>query len=164
MAAFLALLPRDTEQAAELAHRHDHHLRTPPWTAIDHNRKLRHALEVRHDSFLTPTFLDMLRAHNVALVCADAPAWPRFMDVTADFVYCRLHGATEAYTSGYDDDALQQWATRAKAWSRGDEPPDASRIGPKGRRQRRDVFIFFDNDRKVRAPANALELIRRMRT
>jgi uncharacterized protein YecE (DUF72 family) len=164
MAAFLALLPRDTEQAAELATRHDHHLPTPPWTAIDHNRKLRHALEVRNDSFLTPAFLDMLRAHNAALVCADAPAWPRLMDVTADFIYCRLHGATEAYTSGYDDDALRQWATRARAWAQGDEPPDASRIGPKARRQRRDVFIFFDNDRKVRAPANALELIRRVRT
>jgi uncharacterized protein YecE (DUF72 family) len=164
MADFLALLPRDTEQAAELAGRHDHRLRAPPWTAIDHNRKLRHAIEVRHESFLTTAFLDMLRTHNAALVCADSPAWPRLMDLTADFVYCRLHGATEAYTSGYDDEALRQWAARARAWADGDEPNDAACIGPKARRQRRDVFIFFDNDQKVRAPANALELIRRLRT
>lgn len=163
MAAFLDLLPRDTEQAAELAKRHDQHVRAPAWTSIDHHRKLRHAFEVRHDSFLTPVFLDMLRAHNAALVCADSAEWPRVMDVTADFVYCRLHGATETYSSGYDDEALQQWAARAKAWACGDEPPDAERIGPKARHQRRDVFIFFDNDRKVRAPANAQELIRRMR-
>lgn len=163
ISAFLKLLPRDTEQAATLALRHDMLPKTQAWAIGAQNRKLRHAFEVRHDSFLTPVFLDMLRAHNAALVCADEADRPPPMDVTADFLYCRLRGPSNPGASGYDDDALRQWAQRAKAWAGGGEPPGAQRIGPKARPRHRDVFIFFDNDRKVRAPANALELIRRMR-
>ncbi len=86
------------------------------------------------------------------------------MDVTSDFVYCRLHGSEELYASGYSDAALDTWARRIHAWSRGDEPEDAERVGGKVRPRRRDVFVFFDNDKKVRAPANAMELIRRLRS
>ncbi len=163
ISAFLDLLPRDTEQATALARRHDKLPGTPPWATDDRHRKVRHAFEVNHASFLAPAFLDLLRAHNAALVYADAADRPRTMDVTADFLYCRLLGPPGPCASGYDDQALQQWAQRAKTWASGEEPPDANRIGPRARRRHRDVFIFFDNDRKVRAPANALELIRRMR-
>ena len=85
------------------------------------------------------------------------------MDLTSDAVYCRLHGSQELYTSGYDNAALDEWARRCKVWARGDEPEDAVRIGGKARSRKRDVFVFFDNDRKVRAPANAMELMRRLR-
>jgi uncharacterized protein YecE (DUF72 family) len=125
---------------------------------------MRHAFDIRHESFCCQEFIDMLRAHHIALVCADSAEWPRLMDVTSDFVYCRLQGAPELYASGYDNDALDAWAGRIKAWARGDEPEDAERIGGRGRARKRDVFVFFDNDKKVRAPANAMELMRRVRT
>ena len=97
----------------------------------------------------------MLREHDVALVCADTVEWPRLMDLTSDFVYCRLHGSEELYASGYDDKPLDGWAARVAAWARGNEPADAERVGGKGRKRRRDVFVYFDNDIKVRAPGDA---------
>ncbi len=106
----------------------------------------------------------MLRAHNVALVCADTVEWPRRMDLTSDFVYGRLHGSEELYVSGYDAASLDTWAARVAAWSRGEEAPDAERIvaepGPK--LPSREVFLYFDNDAKVRAPVDAQNLIARV--
>src|SRR5690606_5123029 len=100
-----------------------------------------------------------LRRHRIGLVVADTVDWPLLMDVTADFVYCRLHGSEELYTSGYDEAALQRWAVRTRAWARGTEPRDAAghRVLPRSapRARGRDVFVFFDNDAKVRAPADA---------
>jgi len=160
---FLRMLPRDMDAAAELGRKHDSRLRAPPWLEVEKNRPMRHALEVRHESFRCRPFIELLRAHDVALVCADSVAWPRLMDVTADFVYCRLHGSEELYASGYDNQALDLWAHRLKAWAGGDEAPDGERVGVQSRRRKRDVFVFFDNDQKVRAPANAMELIRRLR-
>jgi uncharacterized protein YecE (DUF72 family) len=163
LAAFFALLPRDTDAAATLARRHDTHLRGRAWLKVDASRRLRHALEIRHRSFATPAFIELLRAHDVALVCADAVDWPRLMDLTADFVYCRLHGSEELYASGYDDDALDVWAARITAWAGGSEPHDAERVidGPAPRRRARDVYVYFDNDAKVRAPVDAQGLLRR---
>src|SRR5262249_7449781 len=124
----------------------------------------RHAIEVRHDSFKMPAFISLLRAHGVALVCADTVAWPRLMDLTADFVYCRLHGDKELYVSGYGEAALDAWARRVAAWAEGGEPRDAERVvkipAPK---RVRDVFVYFDNDAKVRAPHDAMGLITRAR-
>ncbi|HEY1413488.1 MAG TPA: DUF72 domain-containing protein [Rhodopila sp.] len=159
---FLRLLPHDTGAAAALGRKHDDKLRAPPWLEVDIRRPIRHAFEIRHESFRCQAFIDLLRAHDVALVCADSVEWPRLMDVTSDFVYCRLHGAEELYASGYDHAALDGWARRIKACARGTEPEDAERVGGKARPRRRDVFVFFDNDKKVRAPANAMELIRRL--
>lgn len=158
--AFLRLLPHDTEAAAALARRHDARLAGRAWTETDARRPLRHAIEIRHDSFRDPRFIALLRKHRVALVCADTVAWPRLMDVTADFIYCRLHGSEELYASGYDPPALADWARRVAAWARGAEPRDAERIcGPAPDRPGgRDVFVFFDNDIKVRAPADAAAL------
>jgi uncharacterized protein YecE (DUF72 family) len=160
---FLRMLPHDTEAAAGLARKHDDRLRGPAWLDAGTNRRLRHAIEVRHDSFRCRAFIDLLRDHDVALVCADSVAWPRLMDVTSDFVYCRLHGSQELYASGYDNEALDAWAHRIRAWTAGEEAPDGDRVGVKARRRKRDVLVFFDNDMKARAPANALELIRRLR-
>ena len=161
---FLKLLPHDTGHASALARKHDDKLRAPAWLDVDIRRPLRHAFEIRHESFRCQAFIDLLRAHDVALVCADSVAWPCLMDVTSDFIYCRLHGSQELYSSGYDNAALDVWARRIKAWARGDEPADAIRVGGKARSRKRDVFVFFDNDRKVRAPANAMELVRRLRS
>jgi uncharacterized protein YecE (DUF72 family) len=160
---FLRLLPHDTGAAAALGRYHDNRLRAPAWLDIESRRAMRHAFEIRHESFHCQEFIDLLRAYDVALVCADSVGWPRLMDVTSDFVYCRLHGSEELYSSNYEHAALNRWAARINAWARGEEPDDAERIGVKGRPRRLDVFVFFDNDTKVRAPANAMELIRRLR-
>jgi uncharacterized protein YecE (DUF72 family) len=86
--------------------------------------------------------------------------WPLLMDVTSDFVYCRLHGSEVLYASGYEADALDVWARRVVAWARGEEVTDgrkaSTRDAPK--RKRRDVFVYFDNDIKVRAPFDAEQL------
>jgi uncharacterized protein YecE (DUF72 family) len=161
---FLQMLPHDTGAAAALGRKHDEKLRAPAWLEIEARRPMRHAFEIRHESFCCQAFIDLLRAHDVALVCVDSVEWPRLMDVTSDFVYCRLHGSEELYASGYDHAALDQWAARIRTWARGSEPDDAERVGGKARPRRRDVFVFFDNDRKVHAPDNAMELIRRLRT
>jgi uncharacterized protein YecE (DUF72 family) len=162
MQRFLDELPHDTAAAATMARKHDSHVAGHAWTETDENRPLRHAVEIRHDSFAAPAFLNILRARNVAVVCADTVEWPRLIDVTADFVYCRLHGSEELYASGYDDVALDDWARRVKMWAAGDTPDDPARLAAKARRQRRDVFVFFDNDVKVRAPADAQALMARL--
>ena len=162
---FFVMLPRDTEAAAALARGHDARLEGRAWTATDAARPLRHAIEIRHRSFATPGFIDLLRVQGIALVCADSVEWPRLMDLTADFVYCRLHGSEVLYASGYDDEALSCWALRVAAWARGEEPADAELVverRPGRSRPCRDVYVYFDNDAKVRAPFDAQELGRRV--
>ena len=159
LAAFFALLPRDTDAAVRLARGHNSKLKRRAWLRTKENRVLRHAIEVRHDSFKTPEFIDLLRKHAVALVCADTVEWPLLMDVTADFVYCRLHGSQQLYASGYSDRALGTWAKRVCAWENGGdaEGEHASPVPAKPRKSR-DVYVYFDNDAKVRAPFDALKL------
>jgi uncharacterized protein YecE (DUF72 family) len=162
---FLSLLPRDTEAALRLARRRDGRMKGRASLSIDQHRPLRHALEIRHESFLTARFVGQLRRHRVALVIADtAGRWPYREDVTADFVYLRLHGDKTIYASGYDDDALARWAGRIRAWSEGREPADARRIHPRpaALRAGRDVYCYFDNDIKVWAPFDAQRLAERL--
>ena len=161
---FLALLPRDTSEALALARRHDRRLADHAWLECDVEQPIRHAVEVRHESFRDPAFIHLLRRWRVALVCADAVEWPRLMDVTSDFLYCRLHGSEQLYASGYDRAALDAWAQRLRAWAAGGEAKDAERVlGPaKTRTAGRDVFLFFDNDAKARAPIDACALITRL--
>jgi uncharacterized protein YecE (DUF72 family) len=161
---FLKMLPHDTGHAAALGRNHDKTLRAPAWLDVATRRSMRHAFEVRHESFRCQEFIDLLRAHDVGLVCADSAAWPRLMDVTSDFVYCRLLREPGRCEAGYDTAALEQWSLRIKVWAGGEEPADAERVGGKARPRKRDVFVFFDGDKKVRAPANAMELIRRLKT
>ena len=164
-ATFFELLPRDTEAAAALAKGHDARLKGRSWTKAGAKRPIRHAVEIRHPSFQTREFVDLLRRHGVALVFADtAGRWPYFEDVTGDFVYARLHGDEELYVSGYDDSALDWWAARFAAWRAGSEPPDARRVGAGQAKKAkpRDVFVYFDNDVKVRAPFDAMGLARRL--
>jgi uncharacterized protein YecE (DUF72 family) len=86
------------------------------------------------------------------------------MDVTSDFVYCRLHGSEEIYENGYDDASLDSWTKRVVAWAQGKEPADAERVVDKAgvKRTTRDVFVYFDNDLKVKAPADAQSLMKRV--
>lgn len=158
--AFLELLPRDTLAAAKLARHHDSRLRRPPWTTTDARRPLRHAVEIRDESFLDPRFVALLRAHNVALVAADTVSWPLVMDATADFVYCRLHGSKELYRSNYSGADLAAWARRVKSWATGRGKAAGQRITRPGSWEKhpRDVFLYFDNTDKLKAPRNALEL------
>jgi uncharacterized protein YecE (DUF72 family) len=158
---FFALLPRDTEAAAALAEHRSEWLAERAWARTERRRELRHAIEIRHQSFLDPAFIALLRRHRVALVFADSVAWPYAEDVTADFVYLRLHGSEELYASGYSDEALDHWATRIKLWAEGLEPNDARLIAPEvgpAPQGAHDVFAYFDNDAKVRAPVDARSL------
>lgn len=160
--AFLSLLPHDTEAALALARTHEPRMNDRALLEIDRKRMLRHAIEVRHESFMVPAFIALLRKYKVALVVADtAGKWPYFEDVTADFVYVRLHGDAELYASGYSDTALARWAGRISAWSAGGQPDDAHLVSTKAppKRARRDVYCYFDNDIKVRAPYDARRLM-----
>ena len=163
--AFFKLLPRDTKAAAELAKGHDARLNGRSWTKADAKRPIRYAVEIRHPSFETKEFVDLLRRHDVAFCHADtAGRWPYAEDMTSDFVYARLHGDKELYVSGYSDEALDWWAARLKSWREGSEPPDAKRIvnKPAKKSKPRDVFVYFDNDVKVRAPFDARNLAARL--
>jgi uncharacterized protein YecE (DUF72 family) len=167
---FFARLPRDTQAAAALAERdHDHRVAGRASFAIDARRPLRHAVEVRHPSFVDPAFVAMLRRHGIALVVADtAGKWPLLEDLCADFVYVRLHGDVELYASGYGDAALARWARRIDTWHRGGQVDDArlaapdAHSGPSAKRTPRDVYVYFDNDVKVHAPYDAAALSRRL--
>jgi uncharacterized protein YecE (DUF72 family) len=162
--AFFEKLPQSTKEAEALARHHDARLNGRDWLQSDGDRPMHHAVEIRHESFRAPGFIELLREYDAALVCADTVEWPLLMDLTADFVYCRLHGSEELYVSGYDDAALDRWASRVRTWTQGGEPSDASRVlkPTKPRRDGRDVFVFFDNDAKVRAPEDARALAERL--
>jgi uncharacterized protein YecE (DUF72 family) len=161
-ADFLELLPRDTAAAARLGRAHDDRLAGPAWLRIHRTRPIRHAFEIRHESFLCEEFIRLLRKHRAALVFADSAGRFCFAeDLTADFVYVRLHGSTELYVSGYSDVELRRWAARIRTWSAGGQPPDACRSAPgiePRARAARDVYVFFDNDAKVHAPFDAVRL------
>ncbi|HZN27143.1 MAG TPA: DUF72 domain-containing protein [Burkholderiales bacterium] len=162
---FFRMLPRNTESALTLARRRDARMTGRCRLAIDCERPLRHAVEIRHESFVDERFVAQLRRHSIALVVADtAGKWPLYEDVTSDFVYIRLHGDSELYVSGYTDEALEGWAKRIRAWARGSEPADARRIvdAPAPRSRSRDVYCYFDNDVKVRAPIDAQNLMRKL--
>jgi uncharacterized protein YecE (DUF72 family) len=163
---FFSLLPRDTSEALKIARKRDYRLKGRARLSIDAVRPLRHAVEIRHESFVTPEFIEQLRAFNVALVIAEtAKRWPMMEDVTADFVYMRLHGDKTLYQSGYSDRALERWAAKITQWQAGREPRDARRTSsdPAPATKSRDVFCYFDNtDVKLRAPVDAQTLMRKL--
>ncbi|HEX3949746.1 MAG TPA: DUF72 domain-containing protein [Steroidobacteraceae bacterium] len=167
LARFLALLPRDLEAAAALARKRDAFMRGRAALAIDANRAIRHAFEVRHEDFSDPRFARLLRKHNAALVIAEtARRWPMLQDVTADFLYLRLHGDKKLYRSGYSDRALGSWAERISVWSKGSEPKDAIKADPQAKpaSRARPVYCYFDNtDEKLRAPVDAMALMNKLR-
>jgi uncharacterized protein YecE (DUF72 family) len=165
--AFLKILPRTSKKASEFALEHNMTKDDWIWTEAIASTKLRYAFEVRHDSFMADDFFELLRKHNAAFVFADtAGKWPFAEDLTADFVYIRLHGAKELYASGYTDEELDRWAKRIRSWQNGRQPKDAKLV-TKGKPKvlkERDVFAYFDNDIKVHAPFDAMHLADRLAT
>ena len=122
--------------------------------------RLRHAFEVRHDSFMTPDYLALAREYGVATVFADTDEHPSFADVTGDFVYARLMRTVSSQQTGYSQEALGAWAERAHAWAEGGEPADLPRVGKaQAKTPARDVFMFFISGAKERAPAAAMHLL-----
>ncbi|VVO02828.1 DUF72 domain-containing protein [Pseudomonas fluorescens] len=164
--AFLAQIPTNTQQAADLARQHEARLNGKASMKSHGKKPLRHAVEIRHDSFAVPEFVTLLKRYGTALVIADtAGKWPYREDLTSDFVYMRLHGDKQLYASGYTTEALKLWGDRIDAWSHGKQPADAQLIDrqqkPKARKTR-EVFCYFDNDLKVRAPFDARSLLQRL--
>lgn len=169
---FLLQLPMDDTAALKLARSHEDWIDGRSSLPAAGGRSLRHAVEVRNVSFVDPMFIDQLREHGVALVVADtAGKWPDHEDVTADFVYVRLYGHEQLYASGYNDASLDSCARKIDAWSRGTQASDTQLIQPAGRvrgpqdrePKSRDVYCYFDNDIKVKAPFDAARLQRRLK-
>ena len=140
--AFLDLLPRELE-----------------------GRKLRHVVEVRHDSFCVPEFITLLRQFNTPLVFSEHATFPAISDVTGDFVYARLQKGEDSITTAYPPKALDAWAKRLETWAAGGEPTDLPRVDDtKAKKAPRDVFAYVIHEAKVRAPAGAMALIERVKT
>ena len=126
--------------------------------------KLRHVVEVRHDSFCVPEFVALLRQFETPVVFAEHEKYPNIADVTADFVYARLQKGNDDIKTCYPPRQLDAWAKRLQTWADGGEPEDLPRIGTaKPNRMPRDVFAYVIHEGKVRAPAGAMELIERLR-
>jgi uncharacterized protein YecE (DUF72 family) len=144
--AFFELLPKTLRETERLARRHDERLRGRGVVdAEEDDRALRHTLEVRHESFLDPHYVELLGEYGIASCVADsAGLYPMIEDLTADFAYVRLHGAERLYVSGYGPEDLEPWAARVERWQASGRP----------------VYVYFDNDVKVRAPFDALNLAR----
>lgn len=121
--------------------------------------RLRHAVEVRHQSFRCREYLAIAREFEVATVFAHDDKYPQIADPTGDFVYARLRQALGSEPTGYPPEELSAWAARASKWASGLEPDDLPRIETSPNPQARDVFIFFINGAKERAPAAAQQLI-----
>ncbi len=152
METFLGLLPHTPEALLALAGKSEG-LKNEPWLDATGVTKVRHAIEVRHESFAVPGFIEQLRAHNVALVVADTAEWP-YIDQTADFAYARLQGApgAEAYTP--EQRAIR--GTWLKAWAEGHPVADGPYVtGPEASAPPRDVHAFFVSTDKDNAPHNA---------
>jgi uncharacterized protein YecE (DUF72 family) len=126
-------------------------------------RAIRHAVEVRHDSFATPAFVALAREHGVAIVIAGDSEYLQIADVTAPFVYARIMGTSEDEANGYNDAALDRWAERARLWAVGKTPKDLSTLArAKPARAGRDVFLYVISGGKVRNPAAAMALAGRI--
>lgn len=139
--AFLALLPEKHE-----------------------GRRLRHVIEVRHDSFLVPEFAALLHKHNMAPVYSEHETYPAIGDITSDFVYLRLQKGKDTIKTGYPVKELDAWAERLKMLAQGKVPKDLPQVDPKSAPKTgpRDVFAYVIHEGKVRAPAAAMELIGRL--
>ncbi len=136
-------------------------------------RPLRHALDVRHASFMTPEFIALARRYRAAIVFTDSRDYPSFADLSADFVYARLMRSTASVKTGYQRKAIVQWSQHAQTWAQGDEPGDLPRVSGSDEDASRgttkdplpaprDVFVLFINGAKERAPAAARELLKQL--
>ena len=166
-ASFFPLLPRTQGALASMARLHGPRLNGRATTelrdGVPPETPVQHCVEIRDESFATPEFIELLREHDIGLVVADTVAWPLLFDVTADFVYCRLHGSEELYASGYEHEALEIWADRIAAWATGTRAEGRRACEAEAVARPRDVYVYFDNDIKVRAPFDAQALEQKVR-
>jgi uncharacterized protein YecE (DUF72 family) len=132
--------------------------------ATHNGRRLRHVVEVRHDSFKAPSFLALLRRFSVPVVFAEHDRYPEIADITGDFIYARLQKGKETIKTGYPPKALDAWAERVLDWAKGGEPQDLPRVDSahKPSTRPREVFAYFIHEGKVNAPAAAMALIERL--
>ncbi len=138
--AFLALLPQKVD-----------------------GRQLRHVVEVRHASFLAPVFIALLRKYKIAVVYSEHATYPAMADITTDFVYARLQKGKDSLAKGYPPKAITQWAERLRTWAEGGQPQDLPRVtASKITAQPRDVFAYVIHEGKIRAPAAAMALIKKL--
>ena len=124
---------------------------------------LLHVIEVRDASFADPKFIGLCRERNLAICNSESEKYPFIPDVTADFVYLRLISASDDVPTGYEAKDLDLWAERFRAYAQGQVPGDFTpldRTGPPD--GPRDVYAFVIHEGKVRAPAAAMEFIRRV--
>ena len=127
-------------------------------------KRLRHVVEVRHDSFCTPAFIKLLRQFEIPVVFAEHAKYPSIADVTGDFVYARLQKGKDSIKTAYPPKGLDQWTKRVETWAQGNEPQDLPRIDKtKAKPKPRDVFVYFIHEGKIRAPAAAQALIERLK-
>lgn len=138
-AAFLELLPKSVD-----------------------GRAIRHAVEVRHESFKMKEFVALARSRNVAVVITGDSRYPQIADVTAPFVYARIMGTQETEPLGYSDERLDLWAERAKSWAKGGSPAGLETLAPLTGAVSRDVFLYVISGCKPRNPAAAMALIERI--
>lgn len=146
---FLKLLPHTYRDACRLARQHEDWISSRSYVPgrVMKDRPVRHAVEIRHESFCTPEFVRLMRKYDAAIVFADSSGkWPFIDEVTADFVYLRLHGKGKMYVGGYDNNSLTLWKKRIEHWTSG----------------KNDAYVYFDNDVKVEAPFNAMTLAKMM--
>jgi uncharacterized protein YecE (DUF72 family) len=127
-------------------------------------RALRHVVEVRHDSFLSPAFIVLLRKFSIPVVYTDHVTYPSIADVTGDFVYARLQQGQDTVETAYPPKDIKAWAGRLQLWAKGGEPDDLKRVGAAGKKGKpRDVYAYVIHEGKVRAPAGAMALIERLK-
>jgi uncharacterized protein YecE (DUF72 family) len=132
-------------------------------TTLD-GRPIRHAVEVRHESFLVPAFIELLRKFSAAVVVVESDKHPLIADLTGDFVYARLQRTSEKEKTGYPRRALELWVKRARDWAGGAVTDDLATIAaPSPARGRRDVFIYMISGAKVRAPTAAMAMIEQLK-
>lgn len=162
---FLKFLPKTTSAAAELAKENTIKSKKNVWTEISEDTQIRYAFEPRHESFFTPDFVELMTSYNAAIVFADtADRFAKTEDVTSDFLYFRLHGKEDLYSSDYSDSELDKLAKRILIWKSGGEPKDARKIDKErsAANIRRDVYVYFDNSMKGHAPYDAMYLTKKL--
>ncbi|MGE0527789.1 MAG: DUF72 domain-containing protein, partial [Bdellovibrionales bacterium] len=155
---------RDLKAASRIAKKHSSFMKGRTYLKAHGEHPLRHAFEFRHPSFMKPEFIELMRKHGVALVFAHSGLKsPYAEDLTADFVYARMHGQEKKFKKGYPNSVLDWWAERALCWSTGNQPDDAQCVSPQEPVSvARDLYIYFDTEAKKYAPLDALNLSRRL--
>ncbi len=162
---FLKLLPFTSKAAVRLAKKHTAKVEGRSYTKAAGDFPIRHAFEFRHPSFMTPKFMDLLKKYNVAVVFAHSGMKsPYTEDLTADFVYARMHGQETKYKKGYPEKSIEWLAKRVELWAAGRQSKDAQTISDaKPRAIARDVYIYFDTEAKDYAPKDAIHLLKRLK-